>query len=54
LIRDVLASGRAPTRIVHGWLVAKKETFRLGSTFFHRNQERGFYSLLFLAQVLGD
>ena len=52
LIHDVMASGRAPSRIVHLWLLAEGESFRPGSSFFHRNQERGFYSLLFLAQAL--
>ena len=52
LIHDILASGRAPSRIVHLWLLAEGESFRPGSSFFHRNQERGFYSLLFLAQAL--
>jgi acyl transferase domain-containing protein len=52
LIRDVLASGKTPDRIVHLWLLSDGEVFRPGSSFFHRNQERGFYSLLFLAQAL--
>ena len=52
LVHDILASGRAPSRIVHLWLLAEGESFRPGSSFFHRNQERGFYSVLFLAQAL--
>ena len=52
LVHDILASGRAPSRIVHLWLLTEGESFRPGSSFFHRNQERGFYSLLFLAQAL--
>jgi acyl transferase domain-containing protein len=52
LIRDVLASGKTPDRILHFWLLSDGEVFRPGSSFFHRNQERGFYSLLFLAQAL--
>ncbi|WP_373635706.1 SDR family NAD(P)-dependent oxidoreductase [Yoonia sp. SS1-5] len=54
LIADLLASGRAPARIVHLWLVTAAETFRPGGSFFHRNQEQGFYSLMFLAQALSD
>jgi acyl transferase domain-containing protein/thioesterase domain-containing protein len=54
LVRDLLAAGRAPKRIVHLWTVTPDESFRPGSNFFHRNQERGFYSLLFLAQALGE
>ena len=52
LIRDLVARGAAPARVAHFWLVTDKETFRPGSSFFHRNQERGFFSLLFLAQAL--
>lgn len=54
LIRDLVARELAPTRIVHGWLATGTETFRPGSSFLHRNLEQGFYSLLFLAQALGD
>src|SRR6266545_4291275 len=54
LLRDVVASGKPPDCIAHLWLVATHQTFRPGSSFFHRNQERGFYSLLFLAQALGE
>jgi acyl transferase domain-containing protein/thioesterase domain-containing protein len=52
LIREVMASGKPPDRIAHFWLLSDGETFRPGSSFFHRNQELGFYSLLFLAQAL--
>ncbi|MFV2051356.1 type I polyketide synthase [Aliiroseovarius sp. YM-037] len=53
LIRELVAIDRVPTRIVHGWLVTQDESFRPGSSFFHRTQEHGFYSLLFLAQAIG-
>ena len=46
--------GHVPTRIGHFWLVTEGETHRPGSSFFHRLQEQGFYSLLFLAQALAD
>jgi acyl transferase domain-containing protein/thioesterase domain-containing protein len=52
LLGDLLSRGRAPSRIVHLWLLTGEERFRPGSSFFHRNQERGFYSLLFLAQAI--
>jgi acyl transferase domain-containing protein/thioesterase domain-containing protein/acyl carrier protein len=52
LLRDLVARGLAPQRIVHGWLVTAKEQFRAGSSFLHRNIEQGFYSLLFLGQAL--
>ncbi len=54
LIQDLVSSGRTPTRIVHMWSVTQTESFRLGSSFFFRNQEQGFYSLLFLAQSIAD
>jgi acyl transferase domain-containing protein/thioesterase domain-containing protein len=54
LVRDLVATGKMPDRIFHLWLIAAKEEFRPGSSFLHRNQERGFYSLLFLAQALGE
>ena len=52
LIRDLVARGHVPNRIAHFWLVTRGERFRPGSSFFHRNIEQGFYSLLFLAQAL--
>jgi acyl transferase domain-containing protein/thioesterase domain-containing protein/acyl carrier protein len=52
LVRDLVSSGLAPSRIAHLWLTTTDESFRPGSSFFHRNQERGFYSLLFLAQAI--
>ena len=54
LVRELVASGKVPSRIVHLWLVTADESFRPGSSFFHRNQERGFFSLFFLAQALHD
>jgi acyl transferase domain-containing protein/thioesterase domain-containing protein/acyl carrier protein len=54
LVRDLVASGKLPDRIVHLWLVGADGDFRPGSSVLHRNQERGFYSLLFLAQALAD
>ncbi|MBC7174206.1 MAG: SDR family oxidoreductase, partial [Polyangiaceae bacterium] len=54
LVRDLIATGKVPQRIVHLWLLTADESYRPGSSFFHRNLERGFYSLFFLAQSLGD
>ena len=54
LIRDLVSHGTAPDRVAHFWLVTRDESFRPGSSFFHRNQERGFYSLMFLAQAISD
>ncbi len=54
LIRDLVAQGRVAGRIAHFWLVTGRETFRPGSSFFHRNLEQGFYALLFLAQAMAE
>lgn len=52
LIADLIANGRAPDRILHLWLLTEAETFRPGSSFFHRNLEMGFHTLLYLAQAM--
>src|SRR5690606_16604017 len=52
LVRELMAAGQAPQQIVHAWLVTREERFRPGSSFFHRNIEQGFFSLLFLAQAM--
>ena len=54
LLAALAADGTLPDQIVHLWLTTADEAFRPGSSFFNRNQERGFYSLLHLAQALGD
>lgn len=54
LVHDLVARGVAPARIAHFWLVTEGEGFRPGSSFFHRCQEQGFWSLLFLAQALAE
>lgn len=54
LLRDLVASGNPPQHIVHAWLVTQEERFRPGSSFFHRNIEQGFFSLLFLVQAMAE
>jgi acyl transferase domain-containing protein/thioesterase domain-containing protein len=54
LVADLVEGGNVPNRILHLWLVTKDRTFRPGSSFFHRNQERGVFSLIFLTQALGE
>ena len=54
LLRDLVARGLTPSRIAHFWLVTAAERFRPGSSFFHRNIEQGFYSLMFLAQAMAE
>ena len=53
LIADLNARDLIPTRILHGWMITSDNSFRPGSSFFHRVQEQGFYSLFFLAQAIG-
>ncbi|CUH64609.1 Beta-ketoacyl-acyl-carrier-protein synthase I [Thalassovita gelatinovora] len=54
LLQDLSTHGHLPSRILHLWLLTEDEKFRPGSSFFHRNQEYGFYSLLFLAQAISE
>lgn len=52
LVRDLVRSGHIPDRIAHLSLLAPDDLhYRPGSSFFHRNQELGFQSLVFLAQA---
>ncbi|MFK7739276.1 MAG: beta-ketoacyl synthase N-terminal-like domain-containing protein [Planctomycetota bacterium] len=53
LLQDLTASGRQVHGVVHAWMLTKDRSFRPGSSFFHRCEEQGFYSLFFLAQALG-
>lgn len=52
LLADLSDRSLLPDRIGHFWLVTQNETHRPGSSFFNRNQENGFYSLLYLLQAL--
>ena len=54
LFRDMLSRGLVPSRIAHFWGVTKDNSHRPGSSFFHRMQEHGFYSLMFIAQAIAD
>ncbi|MCR8549104.1 SDR family NAD(P)-dependent oxidoreductase [Salipiger sp. P9] len=54
LVQDLALRGHVPTRIAHFWMVTEGEHHRPGSSFFHRVQEQGFYSLLFLAQAVAE
>ena len=52
LFHDVILAGHTPDRIVHLALIGDDDRqFRPGSSFFHRNQELGFQSLVLLAQA---
>ncbi len=54
LIRDLTENGQSPDKIVHLWTLSASDTARPGSSLYHHHQERGFYSLFFLAQAIGD
>lgn len=54
LVDAISQRGKTPTRIAHFWLVTDSENHRPGSSFFHRNQEYGFYALMFLAQAMAN
>ncbi|MFW2542725.1 type I polyketide synthase [Primorskyibacter sp. 2E107] len=54
LLADLAQNGVVPTRVAHFWMVTADESHRPGSSFFHRVQEQGFYSLMFLAQALAE
>ncbi|NDU99469.1 type I polyketide synthase [Pseudoroseicyclus tamaricis] len=54
LLARLAERGERPERIGHFWLVTEGERFRPGSSFFHRVQEQGFWSLFHLAQALAE
>jgi acyl transferase domain-containing protein/thioesterase domain-containing protein len=54
LIRALAENGKLPTRIGHFWQVTAGQNHRPGSSFFHRCQEQGFWSLFYLAQAWAD
>ncbi|MBZ8119284.1 SDR family NAD(P)-dependent oxidoreductase [Roseovarius sp. LXJ103] len=53
LLFALAGDGRLPDRIAHFWLVTQGESFRPGSSFFDRNIDHGFFSLLHIAQAIG-
>ncbi len=53
LLGALAADGRLPQRIAHFWLVTADATHRPGSSFYDRNIEHGFLSVMQLAQAMG-
>ena len=51
LLGDLSARSMLPDRVLHLWMVTGKEKARPGSSFFHRLQEQGFWSLFYLARA---
>lgn len=43
-----------PDRVLHMWSLTTDKRVRPGSSWFHHMQERGFLSLVHLAQAMGD
>ncbi|MBX2805693.1 MAG: SDR family NAD(P)-dependent oxidoreductase [Hyphomicrobiales bacterium] len=54
LFQELTANGGIPEGILHMGLFTGAHRHRPGSSFFHRNQERGFFSLFYLAQALAE
>jgi len=54
LVQDLAARDLAPTRIGHFWLFTTDTGARSGSSFFHRVQEQGFWSLFHFARAWGQ
>lgn len=54
LIHELIRQGQTPQRVVHLWTLTADESFRPGSSFLHRNLERGFHGLTFLLQALAQ
>ena len=52
LFAELVKHGAWPTHIVHMWLLTRDRSHRPGSSFLHRNLERGFHGLFALAQAL--
>ncbi len=51
LLADLVRNGLVPDRVLNLALLAERQEFRPGLSFFHRNQELGFYNLVFLMQA---
>ncbi|MEQ1873207.1 MAG: SDR family NAD(P)-dependent oxidoreductase [Ilumatobacteraceae bacterium] len=51
LLADLVRNGHVPDRVLNLALLAERQEFRAGHSFFHRNQELGFYNLVFFMQA---
>ncbi|MGJ8544831.1 MAG: type I polyketide synthase [Sulfitobacter sp.] len=54
LLAALAEAGAMPERIAHFWQVTQGEDYRPGSSFFDRNLEQGFWSLMWLGQALAE
>jgi len=51
LLADLVRNGFVPDRVLNLALLAERPEFRPGHSFFHRNQELGFYNIVFFMQA---
>ncbi|HMF57482.1 MAG TPA: SDR family oxidoreductase, partial [Pyrinomonadaceae bacterium] len=54
LLDELHARGKTPEAIMHSWGVSEESEMMLTLDSFEPSQAKGFYSLLFLAQALGE
>ncbi|MGA9994163.1 MAG: beta-ketoacyl synthase N-terminal-like domain-containing protein [Pyrinomonadaceae bacterium] len=54
LLDELHARGKTPEAILHAWGVSEESEAALTLDSFEPSQARGFYSLLFLAQAVGE
>jgi acyl transferase domain-containing protein/acyl carrier protein len=54
LFAELQAEGRAPEIIVHLWSITPDVDSGVGTVGFDKAQAAGFYSLLYIAQAIGD
>ena len=54
LLHELASRGRMPQSIAHLWNISVEETGFAGPAAFRASQDAGFYSLLCLAQTLGE
>jgi acyl transferase domain-containing protein/acyl carrier protein len=54
LFQEIRAQGKTPTMIVHLWSVTSNTHGKFEIENFNQSESLGFYSLLFLAQALGE
>jgi phthiocerol/phenolphthiocerol synthesis type-I polyketide synthase E len=48
------SEGRTPSKIVHLWSIASSDSIQSGAESWEEHQDRGFFSLLYVAQALGN
>lgn len=54
LAMALVADDKMPDRVLHLWSLTDSKRVRAGSSWFHHVQERGFLSLVHLAQAMTD